>query len=126
MICSAIAIPIVLFLYGYSAHLHLPVALLLFSVGLLGFTFLGLGIPLSLYVVDAFGVYSASAMTMVLVARCLGGTLLPLVMPPLERSLGLGGGFAVIALALVVCIPAPVLVRRYGAVWRQRSAYTGI
>jgi len=63
-------------------------------------------------------------MTIVLIARCLGGTLLPLAVPPLIDALGLGNGFLVIAGILLAMIPLPIGVMRYGPRWRQNSVYT--
>jgi hypothetical protein len=81
-------------------------------------------VPLSSYIVDSFGLYSASAMTMVLIARCSAGTLLPLAIPPLTDALGLGYGFLVLGAVCLALIPLPVAVMRYGSRWRQNSVYT--
>ena len=81
-------------------------------------------IPLSAYVVDACGIYSASAMTGVIVSRCLAGTFLPLGMAPLIDHLGYGWGFTCLA-ALSMCLAIiPVLILKYGEKWRQRSEFT--
>ena len=116
--------PVVVALYGWIPHAHWPVHLLLLAVGLLGVLLILITISLSSYVVDAFGIYSASAMTVVLIARCLGGTLLPLTIPPLTRALGFGNGFLVLAAICVVLIPLPMAVMHYGRHWRQNSVYT--
>jgi hypothetical protein len=63
-------------------------------------------------------------MTIVLIARCLGGTLLPLTIPPLTGALGLGNGFLVVAGIFLALIPLPIGVMRYGPLWRQNSVYT--
>jgi hypothetical protein len=124
MIGGALCLPVVVALYGLAADAHWPVYLVLLAVGLLGFVIILQMVPLSSYIVDAFGLYSASAMTMVLIARCLGGTLLPLAIPPLTAALGLGYGFLVLAAICLVLVPLPVAVMRYGSRWRQKSAYT--
>ena len=116
--------PPVVALYGWIPAAHWPVHVLLLAVALLGVVLLMTSIALSSYVVDAFGIYSASAMTIVLIARCLGGTLLPLAIPPLTRALGFGYGFLVLGAIFVVLIPLPVAVMRYGRQWRQKSVYT--
>lgn len=81
-------------------------------------------VPMTSYVVDTFGVYSASAMTMVLIARNLGSTLLPMGIPPLTEALGLGYAFVVLGAVCLVLIPLPVVLMRFGARWRQKSVYT--
>jgi hypothetical protein len=76
------------------------------------------------YVVDAFGRFSASAMTGLIVTRCLMGTFLPLTVQPLVERFGYGFGLSIIAAASLCLAPIPVLVSRYGSKWRQRSKYT--
>ena len=81
-------------------------------------------VPLQAYIVDACGLFSASAMTGVIVTRCLAGTFLPLTTAPLAELLGYGWGFTCLgALSLVLAI-IPVLILRYGEKWRQQSAFT--
>jgi hypothetical protein len=123
-VISAILLPLAVTAYGWIAQLRLPVPLLLLSVSLLGFSLLLTIIPLSAYVVDAFGMYSASAMTGVIVTRCLGGTFLPLAAGPLAAALGYGLGYTCLgALSLSLAV-VPVLILRYGEKWRQRSGFT--
>ena len=124
MILGAVLMPSIVALYGMVPGDHWPVHVLLIVVALLGVVILMTSIALSSYVVDAFGIYSASAMTIVLIARCLGGTLLPLAIPPLTSALGLGYGFLVLGAIFLVLIPLPVAVMRYGRQWRQKSVYT--
>lgn len=78
-------------------------------------------IPLSAYVVDACGVYSASAMTGVIVMRCLMGTFLPLGEAPLIETFGYGWGMTMFGLLSLCLAPIPVLVMRYGEKWRRGS-----
>jgi len=121
---GAAAFPVIVAMYGWVPYIQWPVALLLVTVGILGFITMMIMVPLTSYVVDSFGLYSASAMTMVLIARCLGGTLIPLTIPPLTNALGIGYGFLVLAAICVTLIPLPVVVMRYGSRWRQNSIYT--
>ncbi|CZR54254.1 related to multidrug resistance protein [Phialocephala subalpina] len=124
MIGAAAILPVVVALYGWAPSAQWPVYLLLLTVGLVGFVLITISIPLSSYVVDAFGLYSASAMTMVLLVRCLAGTLLPLAIPPLTDAVGLGYGFLLLAGFCLVMFPLPIVVMRYGSSWRQKSVYT--
>ena len=121
---GAFALPCAVAFYGWVAQLKLPAPLLLFAVVLLGFCLILSTVPMMAYIVDAFGLYSASAMTAVLITRCLMGTFLPLVTAPLTRAIGYGLGFTVLAAACLLLAPIPLLVMRYGGKWRQRSKYT--
>lgn len=121
---GAFALPLSVIAYGWITELHLPVPYLLASVALLGFTLLLTVIPISAYVVDACGMYSASAMTGVIVARCLAGTFLPLLTNPLVEKFGWGQGFSCLGGLSLALASIPVLLLRYGSVWRQKSEFT--
>lgn len=124
MMVGSIALPFVVAMYGWVAQLVLPVPLMLLSVVLLGIFVIMSMVPLMAYVVDAFNLFSASAITAVLVARCLMGTFLPLISAPLTDSIGYGLGFTVLSAACVILSPTPFLVYRYGEQWRQSSEFT--
>ncbi len=81
-------------------------------------------VPLMNYVVDAFKLYSASAMTALIVTRCLMGTFLPLAVDPLVKHWGWGWGFTALCGVSLLTASVPLLVYRYGTKWRQRSRYT--
>lgn len=117
-------LPAVVALYGWAPYAYWPVYLLLLAVGLLGFAIIIICVPLSSYIVDAFGLYSASAITIVLIARCLGGSLLPLVIPSIVDAIGFGYCFLALAALCLTLIPMPIVVMRYGLYWRQNSVYT--
>lgn len=124
LIAGGILMPASIAFYGWIPDSQWSVYLLLISVALMGFFLLLISVSLASYIVDAFGLYSASAMTIVLIARCLCGTLLPLAIPPLTDALGLGYGFLVLAAICLALVPLPVAVMRYGPRWRQNSEYT--
>ncbi|KAL2751873.1 hypothetical protein ACRALDRAFT_2023403 [Sodiomyces alcalophilus JCM 7366] len=120
-IIGGFALPVAVVAYGWIAQLRLPAPWLLLAVALLGFTELLAWVPLSAYAVDAFGTYSASAMTGVIVTRCLMGTFLPLSVAPLvERFGGYGWAFTVLGVLSLVLAPVPVVVMRYGHRWMFR------
>jgi MFS family permease len=123
-IIGGILLPFSVTTYGWIAEYQLSVVLLLASVALMGATLMITVIPLSAYVVDACGAYSASAMTGVIVTRCLMGTFLPLTAGPLAEHFGNGWGFSCLgALSLSLAV-VPILILRYGEKWRQRSEFT--
>lgn len=124
VIVGAFTLPLIVISYGWIVELRLPLPLLLLSVGLLGLTLLLSTLPLMAFVVDAFRLYSASAMTAVIVSRCLMSTFLPLVTKPVIEEIGHGWAFTLLG-ALSLCLaPIPALIFRYGHKWRQRSEYT--
>ncbi len=123
-VVGAVAMPLPVAMYGWAAELQLPVWLVLLSVALMGFTLLLSFLPLMAYIVDAFGLYAASAMTAVIVTRCLASTFLPLAIPPLVDDLGYGWAFSLCAVLSTCIAPMPALVMRYGHHWRLRSVYS--
>lgn len=123
-ILGGFLLPFAVAAYGWIAELRLPVPLLLVSVALLGFSLLLTMIPIQAYIVDAFGLYSASAMTGVIVMRCLASTFLPLCTRPLTDTLGYGWGFTCLSALSLSLAVIPLLILRYGENWRQRSEFT--
>ncbi|KAI1453459.1 major facilitator superfamily transporter [Annulohypoxylon moriforme] len=124
VIIGGIALPFVVAGYGWAIQTHSSAALVLSSVIGIGVTLMLGFLPLYAYVVDAFGLYAASAMTAVIVMRCLAGTFLPLAIEPLVNKFGYGGGLSILGVASLFLAPIPVLVLRYGSKWRQSSKYT--
>ncbi|KAF2115642.1 major facilitator superfamily domain-containing protein [Lophiotrema nucula] len=123
-IIGAFTVPFAVILYGWAAQLVLPWPIFLTSVAILGTTLLLTMIPLSAYVVDACGLFSASAMTGVIVTRCLMGTFLPLTASPLAQRFGYGWGFTCLGAFCFVLAPIPVLIMKFGHKWRQLSEFT--
>jgi MFS family permease len=123
-VISAFALPLSVTAYGWIAEWRLPVPVLLASVSLLGFALMLNIIPLQAYVVDASGLYSASALTGVIVTRCLAGTFLPLATGPLNVQFGYGWGFTCFGVLSMSLAIIPILVFKYGHKWRQSSEFT--
>jgi hypothetical protein len=70
--------------------------------------------PISTYIVDAFTMYSASALAANTILRSLFGAFLPLAGPALYEALGLGWGNSLLAFIAMAMIPIPVLFWGYG------------
>lgn len=124
VIIGAFALPFVTALYGWIAQTRAPLPLMLLCLVLFGFTVLLGFMPLAVYATDAFGIYSASAMTAIIVTRCLAGTFFPLVATPLIAKFGYGLGFTVLGAVSLALAPIPLLVYKYGSRWRQKCSYT--
>lgn len=123
-ILGAFTMPFLIMVFGWIAEYRLPLPLLLVALALIGnATMLGF-LPVTSYVVDASKLYAASAMTALIVTRCLLGTFLPLTTAPLVRQFGYGWAFTILGGASLILAPIPVFIFRYGAKWRQNSKYT--
>lgn len=124
IVVGAFCLPITVTFYGLVPQLEWSFWLLLLAVVITGFFEILCMVPLLTYITDAFGLYSASALTAVLMIRCLMGTFLPLATAPLTEMLGYAYGFLILAAICLGFALVPLLVMLYGASWRQRSKYT--
>ncbi|KAJ1558237.1 hypothetical protein HK096_002771, partial [Nowakowskiella sp. JEL0078] len=123
MIPGAILLPIGLFIYGWTAeyqtHWIWPnLGVLIFSFGsATGFQ------CISIYVVDSYNLYSASAMGCVLSLRACAGFLFPLFAPYMYNSLDYGWGNSLLAfIGIFIGIPSPILLWYYGPSLRAKKS----
>lgn len=124
MFPGAVLVPCGLFLYGWSAnartHWIVPnIGACMFAAGQqIGFQ------CMQTYVVDAYTRYAASAVGAVTVLRSLAGFGFPLFAPYMWETLGYGwGGTLLGCLAIVLGIPGPFLMWRYGQKLRSMSRF---
>jgi hypothetical protein len=68
----------------------------------------------STYLIDAYGIHSASALAANTVLRSLFGAVLPLAGPPMYNALGLGWGNSLLGFVALGMIPIPLLFWKYG------------
>lgn len=124
VIVGAFALPLSFTMYGWVPELGLPLSAMLGISGIFGFAMNFAFMPVFTYVVDAFGLYSASAITALIVTRCVAATFFPLAAVSLIKELGSGFGCTVLGAIGLAFAPIPVLIYLYGPVWRQHSTYT--
>lgn len=123
-VVGALALPALAVFYGCVTQLFLPLPVPLLSVVLLGAAVMLSVLPMYAYAIDAFGCYSASAMTGLIFVRSLRGTFLPLAAKPLTDRFGSAGRFAMLGAVCICLAPVPILVMRYSQVWRQGSKHS--
>ncbi|KIW97585.1 uncharacterized protein Z519_01169 [Cladophialophora bantiana CBS 173.52] len=116
----AFFVPISFFWYGWSiqAKVHWIVPI----IGLLpfGFGMIGIFTSIQTYIIDSYSRYAASGIASVTVTRSFFGAFLPLAGPSLYQQLGYGWGNSMLGFITLALIPAPVLLRQYGGVLRER------
>ncbi|PYH43484.1 MFS general substrate transporter, partial [Aspergillus saccharolyticus JOP 1030-1] len=121
--CLLTAAGLVLFGWTVQYRIH-------FLVPILGTAMVGLGlaatsITVQTYVVDSFGVCAVSAISAVMVVRNVAAVVVPLAGPGLFGRLGYGWGGTVLGGVVLVILPVPVVVMRFGGRWRGRSKGCG-
>jgi hypothetical protein len=66
------------------------------------------------YLIDAYTIYSASAIAANTVLRSLLGALLPLAGPSMYDALGLGWGNSLLGFIALALVPTPFVFWKYG------------
>lgn len=110
--------------FGWSASLRWPLwvgvtTMVIMRVGML-LSF----VPIHAYVVDAFGLFAASAMTAVIVLRCLGAAFLPLLTEYWAGQYGYGLSFTMCGTFTICSLVVPLTIFYKGEKWRQRCKYS--
>ena len=115
-------IPISFFWYGWSAETG--VQWIVPTLGLIPFGagMIGIFIAIQTYLIDAFTLYSASAVAALTVSRSLFGALLPLAGPKMYTTLGLGWGNTLLGFIALLMVPAPYYLWKYGKQIRDKYA----
>ncbi|RMZ91598.1 hypothetical protein DV736_g1195, partial [Chaetothyriales sp. CBS 134916] len=124
LILGSILVPVGLFWYGWSARPSMH-----WIMPNIGAAIYGGGAVLEMlcvigYVIDTYTKYAASAMAAIIVLRSILAAFLPIAAPVLYHHLGWGWSNTLLALiAVVIGIPAPLLLWHYGHSLRKASPY---
>ncbi|KAF2243378.1 MFS general substrate transporter [Trematosphaeria pertusa] len=114
MLLGSILVPCGILAFGWSVEYKTHwVAPILFSV-LVGYGYVSIAISAWSYLVDAFGIYAASATAGTVILRNAGAASLPLAGPSLIEKVGIGWGYSVLALLGAVAVPIPILLIQMG------------
>ncbi len=85
-------IPAGLFIYGWTAKYHVHWIVPILATVLIGIGNMAVFMCISLYLIDAFVIYAASALAANTVIRSIMGAVLPLAGQKMYNTLGLGWG----------------------------------
>ncbi|OAL57136.1 MFS general substrate transporter [Pyrenochaeta sp. DS3sAY3a] len=124
MVPASLFVPIGLFMYGWSAQAHthwiVPnIGACIFCAGVIvGFQ------CIQTYLVDSYTRYAASAIAAATVLRSLAGFGFPLFAPALYSALDFGWGNSLLGfVAIVIGVPAPFILWKYGETLRGKSKF---
>jgi hypothetical protein len=120
---GSIALPIGIFIYGWTADKGVH-----WIVPIIGTAFVGLGnltglMTIQTYLVDAFTIHAASAIAANTVLRSVFGAVLPLAGLSMYDALGLGWGNSLLGFISLALIPVPVFFRYYGEAVRTNPRF---
>lgn len=124
MVLGSILIPCGMVAFGWSVQYQLHwIAPILFSV-LVGYGFVSIAISSWSYLVDVFGIYSASATAGTVILRNAGAAVLPLAGPSLMSKMDIGWAFSVLASLGIITVPVTLILLRVGARLRKAQPYS--
>ncbi|USP80793.1 MFS general substrate transporter [Curvularia clavata] len=118
---GAILVPAGLFWYGWTLEAESHPVVPLVGLGVFGFGMMAVLMPVQMYLVQAYGVHSASALAATNTLRNIAGALLPLGGPELYQTLGYGWGNSLLAFISIAMIPMPAVLMRFGGKLRARD-----
>jgi MFS family permease len=122
MLPGAFIAPAGLLIYGWAAQSHTHWIVVDIGMFIMTFGLQVAGMPIQAYIIDAYPDHASSATGASQFLRSLSAFTFPLFAPTMYRALGYGWGNSVLALfALLVGVPAPLILWRYGAKLRARA-----
>jgi MFS family permease len=122
MLPGAFIAPAGLLIYGWAAQSHAHWIVVDIGMFIMTFGLQVAGMPIQAYIIDAYPDHASSAAGASQFLRSLSAFTFPLFAPAMYRALGYGWGNSVLALfALLVGVPAPLILWRYGARLRARG-----
>ncbi|KAM5349622.1 hypothetical protein ACJ41O_006127 [Fusarium nematophilum] len=119
---GALMAPLGFIVYGWSAQYRVHWVAVDIGMFLATFGMQIAGMPMQAYMIDAYPDHTSSAIAATQFLRSLTAFLFPLFTPSMYRVLGYGWGNSTMAFAgLLLALPAPLLMWRYGAKLRERA-----
>ncbi|KAK7229792.1 hypothetical protein V2G26_001962 [Clonostachys chloroleuca] len=111
---SAVIFPVGFFLYGWTTQYEVHWIVPIIALAIIGIGNLGIFMAVSVYLVDAYEQYAASALAANTVMRSIAGALLPLCALDMYDKLGMGWGNSLLGFLALALVPIPFFIKRYG------------
>jgi len=103
------AVPIGLFIYGWTAQYDVQWAVPIIGTGFVGVGLISAFMCINTYLIDTFTLYAASAIAANTILRSILGAVFPLFALQMYHAIGLGWGNSVLAFASLAMCPIPWL-----------------
>ncbi|KAK4233152.1 major facilitator superfamily domain-containing protein [Achaetomium macrosporum] len=81
--------------------------------------------PPTMYLVDVYTIYAASALTVCICGRAIWGAVFPLFVRSMFASIGVMWSLAIPAVLSLICLPFPFVFYRFGPAIPARCRYAG-
>ncbi|KAK8075544.1 hypothetical protein PG997_010207 [Apiospora hydei] len=119
---GSVIMPAGFFIYGWTAEKQVHWIAPIIGTAVIGVGNMIIFMCIQLYLVDAFGLYAASAMAANTLVRSIAGAVLPLAGLPMYERLGIGWGNSLLGFIALSLLPISLVIIRYGEYWRKRFA----
>ncbi|KAF7556466.1 hypothetical protein G7Z17_g1460 [Cylindrodendrum hubeiense] len=123
MFGAAVAIPVSLFWLGWTNYGSISIWSAIFAVVLFGYGVTGIFLCVYMYIIDSYGIYSASALTFVSLIRYVVAGGVTVVGIPFYEKMGTHYTLTIMACLSVVLVPIPYLLYFYGPWIRAKSRF---
>ncbi|KAK8061825.1 major facilitator superfamily domain-containing protein [Apiospora phragmitis] len=117
---GSLVMPAGFFIYGWTAEARVHWIAPIIGTAVIGVGNMLIFMCIQLYLVDAFGLYAASAMAANTLVRSIAGAVLPLAGLPMYERLGVGWGNSLLGFIALSLLPISLVIIRYGEYWRKR------
>ncbi|RVX68845.1 hypothetical protein B0A52_07500 [Exophiala mesophila] len=123
MIVGAIALPVGLFVFGWTSNPNIT-----WVPQVIATAFIGMGCLVTFwqgvsYIIDCYGFYSNSAIAINTFIRSIAAAGFPLFAPALYHNLGVPWASSLLAFLCIAFLPVPILFYMYGARIRAKSRF---
>ncbi|KAF2135134.1 uncharacterized protein K452DRAFT_239892, partial [Aplosporella prunicola CBS 121167] len=120
---TAPAVPISLFWMGWTDNPSISIWSPIISSVLFGYGTVGIFISTTMYIIDSYEMYSASALTFVVLIRYIVAGGMTVAGLPIYERLGVPYTCTILGCVSAVMVPLPYAMYRWGHVVRLRSKY---
>ncbi|KAL8735808.1 MAG: hypothetical protein Q9166_000672 [cf. Caloplaca sp. 2 TL-2023] len=116
-------IPIALFWFAWTNYPHFPPYASIAAGVPFGFGMVIVYLSITNYLVNAYTIFSASALAANSVLRSLFGFAFPLFAASMYHNLGIHWASSIPAFLALVCVPFPFVLFKYGSIIRTKCKY---
>ncbi|RMZ85705.1 hypothetical protein DV737_g452, partial [Chaetothyriales sp. CBS 132003] len=120
---GAIAVPVGMFWFAWTALPPIRWISPVFAGAPFGFGLCLIFLAITNYLIDSYTIFAASVLAANTVLRSLFGAAFPLFTHDMYNNLGVHWASSVPAFLALACLPAPLVLYKYGAAIRARCVY---